>query len=76
MNNFREWRAEVQKQLILKDMTMKDLAYAIEYNYEYVMSIASGRRVGRPCMDAISRYLGVPPYRYAPEDVSLMRERA
>ena len=61
--NRTEWKAEVEKQLILKGMTRSSLAKALGYSWSHVTNTISGSVHSRTAVDRISEALGIEPYR-------------
>lgn len=60
--NHREWKAEVTKQLMLKEMTRAQLAEKLDYSENYVQHVICGDMRARKVIKAISDELGIEPY--------------
>jgi len=58
----REWRAEVEKQLVLCEMTRKELASLIGRSYSYVNGVIAGQIRSKTTVEMISDELGIEPY--------------
>ena len=63
-SKFIEWRAEVEKERCLREMTLKEIAENVNYNYSYVQQVLKGKVVGQPCVDAVSDLLGIESFVY------------
>ena len=58
----REWKAEVEKQLTLRDMTRKELASRIGKSYPRVVAVIAGTARSRIMTAQISEELGIEPF--------------
>ena len=57
----REWKAEVMKQLILRDWTIRNLAESVGYSYSHITNALNGGLASRGLFSDISACLGIEP---------------
>lgn len=58
----REWKAEVEKQLVLRGWKRKDLAEAVGMSQSYVSNTVCGSVNSKTLVKKISDVLGVEPF--------------
>lgn len=58
----KEWRAEASKQMVLRDMTKKDLAEELGLTYHYIVAVMCGQVRTKRTIKRISDTLGIQPY--------------
>lgn len=54
-----KWEKEVRKAMIDKDLSMRDLANALNLTPQYLSSVINGRVVSEPAIKTVSDYLGI-----------------
>lgn len=57
-----EWKAELEKQMILRGWSRKDLADALDYSYSHVANTICGASASATLVKKISEILGIEPY--------------
>ena len=58
-----EWKAEVEKQLILQGKTRKSLAETLGYSWSHVANTICGSVRSKTAVERISEALGIEPYK-------------
>lgn len=54
------WSKEVKKAMIDRDMSVSDLAEALNISREYVSAVVNGRVISDAAIKAISDYFNIP----------------
>lgn len=62
LTNYKMFRAEIRKQMDLRDWKYKDLAKASEYSVAYIEGFMGGYRVNDRLAEAIAKALDIPTY--------------
>lgn len=58
----REWKAEVEKALVLRDMTRKELAAKLGKSYTRVSAVIAGTARSKVMTAEISEELNIEPF--------------
>ncbi len=57
----KEWKAEVKKQMILRDWKIRDLAEAVGYSYSHIANTLNGGYAAQELFIEVSECLGIEP---------------